>query len=435
MSIRVWFGMAVLAGAAAVTAQAQFSGFASASYGYHAAPLYNYERIPDHLRQGYAELQYTHAAGDGMIAAGYTGGVMIFQTFTDRNYLEHALRLSYQNAYGTPRTAQHRPAILPPTGDQDGGEDVEEEEEEEAPPVDPDSTRTFLDLQLRASARHDKDAFREFDNTGLTLIGVLRLPLGSWFLRITNECGLRSYQNITELSNLSDYATVQFGRHWGAGFNAGIALAGGSKYYTTDMYDTTQFESTRTYVEKASGKGKGGAKLVVPSDKQILTNATTTISWQTAGGVFAGYTWDGGAVAADGWYRYNPGKATRYLAQYANTSMLNEDIYNDFFSYAGPESHLVYRQSLPFGLQSTITGTVARRQYEAPALDLEGNDLGKKRRDVVGLVELWLSRSLPLSEGFGLEVALSGALLRNRSNDAYNDFGSYQAGVSLGIAF
>jgi hypothetical protein len=115
--------------------------------------------------------------------------------------------------------------------------------------------------------------------------------------------------------------------------------------------------------------------------------------------------------------------------------MLNEDIYTDFFSYDGPEGRLTWKQSFPLGVQSTMTCGVARKQFKASALDLDGNDLGVSRTDTHGYAEIWLSRYIPLTEGLALDVALSGAVVRNRSNDAYNDFGLYQVGLSVGVGF
>lgn len=414
-------------GAGGAAATAQFNGFASASYGYHNNPLYNYEQIPDQLRQGYLELQYQQPVGNATLSAGYVGGLMVFTTFTDRNYLEHSVRFGYRNAFGTP-PQRRRPPIA-------REESEEEEEEEEDRPVDPDSVRTFLDLQLRGSARHDKQAYREFDNTGVALTTVLRVPVRRWYLRILNDAGIRSYTNLAELSNVTEHLTVQTGRVFRNGLSIGFAAAGGMKYYTTDLYDTTLYETKRSFVEKETGKGKGGAKLIVPSDKKILTNATTTIAWQLAAGIFTGFSWEGGSVHVAGWYRTNPGNGTRYLAQYANSSMLNEDIYTDFFSYDGPDGALIWKQSLPFGIQSTVTCGIARKRFNAPALDLDGNDAGVTRTDDHGSAEIWLSRYIPLGERLALDVALSGAVVRNRSNDAYNDYGLYQVGVSVGVGF
>lgn len=414
-------------------AYTQVSGFFSASYGYHTDPLYNYETIPDQLRQGYLELQYAGAVGTGKLTAGYVAGLMVFNTFTDRNYLEHSARISWQNAFGDPRRPVRK---IPPVPVAEGDEDeMDVEAEAEELPVDPDSARVFLDLQLRATARHDKDVFREFNNSGAGLTGVVRIPVRHFFLRIMNDIGVRSYGNLTELSNVSEHLTLQLGRTTRSGLTAGVVASGGLKYYTSNLYDTTLYESARTYVEKNSGKGKAGAKLIVPSDKKILVNAAITTSWQTAGGAFAGAVWTGGSLSLDVLYRHNPGSGTRYLAQYVNSSMLTEDIYNDFFSYEGPEGKIVYRQSWPVGVQSILTGSVARHTFGAPALDLNGVEIAGNRTDVHSAVDLWISRYFNIGGGLGLDLAVSAGVTRNQSNDDYNDFSLWQVGVSVGVGF
>jgi hypothetical protein len=74
-------------------------------------------------------------------------------------------------------------------------------------------------------------------------------------------------------------------------------------------------------------------KLVNPSGKGILVNESTNTASQVAGGFFGSLTWKSGSLSADALYRFNTGSASRYLAQYANTSILSEDIYNDFAHY------------------------------------------------------------------------------------------------------
>jgi hypothetical protein len=418
--------------AGSVSASAQLSGFASASYGYHRNPLYNYETIPDQLRQSYLELQYAHPLGNGTISAGYVSGLMIFNTFTDRNYYEHNGRIVFQQAFGSvPRP----PRIVKPESEDGADENVEEEGEEEEGQTDRDSVRSYLDVAARLGGRHDKTAFREFDNVGTSLAASYRFRIGSMFMRIHNGIGTRSYVNLTELSNITDVLSIQFGRISPGGLTFGLLAQGGIKHFTSDTYDTTQFEATRTYVEKNSGKGKAGAKLIVPSEKDILVNAATTTSSQLSAGIFTGSSWSSGSLMVDLLYRYNLGSGTRYLAQYANTSMLNEDIYNDFFSYNGPSSHIVFRQILPLRLQSIITVDVSRKQFSAPALSLNGDAIADKRIDIHTSAELWLSRYFELPGGLGLDVALSAGAVRNQSNDDYNDFSLSQVGVSMGIGF
>ncbi|MBP1656711.1 MAG: hypothetical protein H6Q31_1312 [Bacteroidetes bacterium] len=432
MSHRVllWCVITLASAVGASRSPAQVSGFMSASYGYHRNPLYNYEMIPDQLRQSYLELTYAHPVGNGTISAGYVGGLMIFNAFTDRNYYEHNGRLTYLQAFGSiPRAPR---SVNPESIDEEEGEEEKAEEEEIA---DTDSVRSYFDVNARIGGRHDKAVFREFDNIGTSLTAGYRFRIGSLFMRIHNDFGMRSYANLTELSNISDVLTVQLGRFSQGGLTAGVLAQGGIKHFTNDVYDTTRFESKRTYVVKDNGKGKGGAKLVEPSDKNILVNSATTTASQLAGGVFAGSSWTAGSLMAELLYRYNTGSGTRYLAQYANTSMLNEDIYNDFFSYDGPSGRIVYRQSLPLGLQSIVTVEAVRKRFSAPALNLNGDQIADNRIDLNGSADLWLSRYFELPGGLGLDVALSAGVVRNQSNDDYNDFSLSQFGMSLGVGF
>jgi len=391
--------------------------------------------VPDQLRESYLELQYAHPVGNGMLSVGYVGGLMIFNTFTDRNYLEHNGRVIFQQAFGSiPHPSRMTDQVNRADEHEEKGEEEGESEEEEGQ-VDRDSVLSYLDLTAMVGGRQDKAMFSEFDNIGASLTAGFRFRMGALFVRIHNHAGMRSYPHTSILSNVTDVLSVRIGSLLSRGFTAGVLLQGGIKHYTENVYDTTRFESKRTYVVKDNGKGKGGAKLVTPSDKEILVNATTTTASQLSGGLFAGSSWSDGSLMAELLYRYNTGAGTRYLAQYANTTMLSEDIYNDFFSSDGPSCRMVYRQSLPLGLQSIVTAEASRKRFSAPALNLDGDQTGGNRIDLVGSAELWLSRYFTITEGLGLDVALSAGLLRNQSNDDYNDFSSTQIGLSLGVGF
>ena len=116
--------------------------------------------------------------------------------------------------------------------------------------------------------------------------------------------------------------------------------------------------------------------------------------------------------------------------------MLTEDIYNDFFSYEGPEGKIVYRQSLPLGVQSILTCSVARHTFGAPALDLNGNGDRQANRTDVHPRSISGYRATSISAaGLGLDLAVSAGVTRNQSNDEYNDFGLWQVGVSVGVGF
>jgi hypothetical protein len=423
---RRWFSAAGLVLCLSVSAYAQFSGFVSGTYGYHRNPLYNYETAGDQVVQGYTELQYIHAIESGSLSARYIGGLMVFNAFAERNYYEHTGSVHFQRTFGdtTPRrthSGDHQPD--------------EENTMDEVTSIDRDSVRSYLDVDLRVAARHDKAPFEAFDNTGLSVAGSYRVRLGPLYLRVHNDCGIRSYRYLEELSNVADVLILQLGKFSANGLSLGALGQAGFKHFTSNQYDTTHFEPVRTNPGKGGGKGNAGAKLGNPSGKSILVNESTNIASQVAGGFFGSLTWKSGSLSADALYRFNTGSASRYLAQYANTSILSEDIYNDFFSYDGPSLSVVIRHSLVLGLQATLTGVVQRKRFSAPALDLMGEVVGINRIDLHGSAELWLSRYFELGGGFGLDIAFSTGAVRNQSNDQYNDFAHYQVGISAGVGF
>jgi len=403
---------------------AQLSGFASASYGYHSNPLYNYEEIPDQLRQGYLEVQYGRQSPSLQYRIGYVGGLMLFNQLTDRNYYEHTLRGGFSSALDSP----------PPKA-RSKDEDAEEDEDDSGEEADADSLLSYLEVGIRAGARHDKEAYKEFDNLGAGVSAGYRFRLGGLYVRVQNDAGYRGYTNLTELSNITDVLTLQIGRFAAGAPAYGVAVYGGVKHFTEEVFDTARFEATRTYVEKNPGKGKGGAKLVVPSSKQILISPTNNTSGQFGMHLFALLPWSDGSLGTDLLFRLNIGEGTRYLAQYTNTSILNEDIYNDFFSYDGPSARIVLRQRLPWSLHGIVSVDVARKVFSAPALNLNGDQTAANRVDLRTDLELWLSRYIELGMGFGLDVAFSAVAGRNQSNDDYNDYSLTSVALSVGIGW
>ncbi len=407
---------------------AQFSGFMSASSGYHQNPLYNYERASDQLKQTYLELNYVDEFEASTLKFSYVNGMMIFNRFTDRNYFEHNLLARYAISFHPTPTATAR--LSDDEDVEEPDEDVSGEQSRE------DSTGSFLDMSLKLGARHDKTVFKEFDNVGSSLSASYRFSLGEMFyLRISNILDYRRYVYLDELSNITDACAIQLGVASSESFTYGVRAGVGLKHFTSSLYDTARFESQRTYVLKPTGKGKPGAKVKVPSDKQILVNSESDNITQLTAGTFIQTTWSDGLAAVEFLFRRNPGLPSRYLAQYANTSILSEDIYNDHFSYEGPEVQLRVRQTLPFGLQSILTLEHQRKEFGAHAVSLAGDQIADHRLDSRSSVELYLSQYVELSESLGLDVALGSEFLRNQSNDDYNDYSLYNISLSIGIGF
>ena len=143
----------------------------------------------------------------------------------------------------------------------------------------------------------------------------------------------------------------------------------------------------------------------------------------------------GGKLESRILYRYNPGTSVRFLVQYANTTVLSQDIYNDYFSYGGPELDAALRQRLPLLLQLSVVVQADRRRYLAPALDLGGELTSAQRTDLRGTAEVTLSRSFPIDDAWSFDVSFIAGMIRNQSDDAYNDYALtyYSLGIGIGL--
>lgn len=410
---------------------AQVSGFVSSSYQSHGNPLYNYEQIGDRVYQGYLELGFaTPCTG-----VRYTAGLALFDVFTDRNYLDHTLRLSWHATPAAITTPQ--PEDTAADGDQQQGisESLDPDKDSDRPdPIGLDAV-----ISAKFSARHDKESFKEYDNYAASVEGALLWGLADmWNLSLTGEAGYRRYPFIDELSNATGVAKVEL--RWGQdnGLMLAARVTGGLKYFTRESFDTARFEAARTYIPvKKQGAGKGGAIIVSkqPSEKQILSNANVLYTTQISPALFVRLGRPGSSLEGEFLYRYNPASSARVIARTEGTATINEDLYNDYFSYSGPEARLAFRQTLPAALQASISLEHQLKRFSAPALRLDGTENALSRMDVRRSIELYVSRWVALSETTGLDIALSASVFRNESNDEYNDFSAWTFALSTGLGF
>jgi hypothetical protein len=402
----------VVAALVADSGYAQFSGYASAGYAYHSNPLYNFETIHDRLLQGYWQLDCLMPSPQADWKFGYVGGLMLFQNLAARNYYEHRLSASLLRRFLS----------------SDGKEEGEEE----------DAPFRRIELGARVEARHDRAEYRQFDNWGAGVSGTYTVGSGKLSaIALSNETGIRRYAQVHELDNITSVVGLRL--TGGATEAARYTLFGGAgvKHYVTSDVDTSVFVTAGSSSSNGQGKGKGKGLLSGTGNgkKDILVNASSVNTLQLHAGVGAAWQWEGGSAQSEFLYRIDPGSSTRVLAQYTNSTMLSEDLYNDFFSHAGPEFKLALRQQLPLGISLSLDVAAQRRKYLSPAFTLEGIQTADTRVDLHGGVDLSFSRSIALGEASALEVGVSGGALRNKSNDAYNDFSVQHYNVTVGMGF
>jgi hypothetical protein len=406
-------------------AQGQVDGYASASYGFHKNPLYNYETVSDQVREGYVELNYTQPSVLNQFSLGYIGGLMIFNQLGDRNFYEHRLNLGY--TMKLPAGVQNLPAAT--------GSEGNEGEESEAP-----FRGKVFDIGLRLNARHDREIYRTFDNIGLEVPLAYTWGAGSGTeIKLANQAGVRRYFFLPELNNITDAVDGRLSMVLGNPTEITFIATTGLKHYTTEQIDTSQIETATTVAAQGNkGKGKGGTGSSGQGSgkkKVILVNSSTTTTYQVTLGAAATWRWENGTLGAEFLYRFNPEAQVRFLTQYANTSLLTQDIYNDSFNYGGPALKLALKERLPFDLFVTILAEAQRKKFLAPALDLAGLETSSNRVDLHGRLDGTVSKTFPLSEAVILEITFSGGIARNQSADAYNDYALSYWSLGFGIGF
>lgn len=408
----------------------QLEGYGSVTIGYHNNPLYNYQKLGDQIKQTYLEVKGSKDYTKSALGFSYIGGLMMFNQFEERNFYEHTVATNYQIKIFNEKKKENIDTLST-----DGEEGKENQSDADSMQTEEDNPKyNSLTFGLSLGARHDKEIHQEFNNYGLTFTTIYKQEENSNFpFNLENSLSFRNYSYISELSNITDISSFQIGKKQKSGFNYGLKISAGLKYYTQTAYDTTRFEIIRSFVVKGAGKGKPGSK--VYSQKQILIQPQSNGSLQLILDISVGHNWTSTTIQTDFLYRYNPRSEIRYLAQYVNTTFLSEDIYNDFFSHEGPEATLKFTQKLPLNIQFKLDSEFQYKKFKAPALSLLGEQLADKRIDLRTSLEITLSRYFELGGGIGFDITLTGGLMRNQSNDDYNDFSSNFISLGIGIGF
>jgi len=414
---------------------AQASLYTSVSSGYHGNPLYNYLGESDQLRQLYVEAGYRRGIPTSLFDLRYVGGYVRFNRFADRTYYEHSVTLRYDRLLSGAVVVPGANATA--AADPEGQEDGSDEDEEEAAWSD-DGRGTVFALTVRPSARHDRAMYKEFDNAGVDVTAGLRTVFSDRFAAAAeNIAGIRHYPFLTGLSNMSEQVRLRAGILVSPSAEAGVQVTAGFKDYFLIAYDTSRFEETESYSIVLTNVYKGKQLIRVDtsyesSGKTIVKRPSNTVMFQAAPGVYGSAKWDGGNIKAAGSYRFNSPTSLHSLVANIRSLSLNEDLYNDHFSYAGPDVQIDLYQILPLNVQFMCSVDWSARRYEHPAFDLAGVEAAAERRDTRSSAEIYIARSFPVSEHLSIECAVGMSFMRNASNDAYNDYSLSSVSFTIG---
>jgi hypothetical protein len=259
------------------------------------------------------------------------------------------------------------------------------------------------------------------------------MPSRGSFVTISNELGYRGYPNVSELSNILDLLTVKGGGSLGGTVTGALVVQAGLKHFTNAVVDSALLdEGTDPGAGNGNGNGSGGPGTA--STAIVVSPSSANAFIVSLGGEMTA-PWSSGSLTATAVVRFNLTDSARYVAQFANTLGLNEDIYNDFFSYEGPEVQLTLKQTIPLGITLSLSAEYAARTYFAPAFDLAGNEIEPNRVDRRFAAEFYASRYIEIGGGFGIDLVMAGTLVSSQSNDEYNDYAVRSIALGLGVGF
>ncbi|MDD8017714.1 MAG: hypothetical protein PHP42_05020 [Bacteroidota bacterium] len=421
----------------------QFYGYTSITYGQSSNPLYNYLQQSDHPLETYLELNYEFDTDAAVFKMHYIGGSMLFNQFVLRNYYEHRFVMESDFRIGADRpiATDLNPSSTEEQNDDSTYTEVEKTKE--------DSTDIFLHVDLQTSARHDKNEYREFDNMGFTLNTSLRMQAGeNSVLRLSNKSEYRQYPNLLPYSNFTDVLTLQLDNGFIDKINYGAFISVGLKNFAKVTYDTSLFEQQQTYTYQtildSTLVGNGNQRHwqyfttldSTESEKILLKKPATNSTFQLTLGTFAQIHWESSSLRAEVNYRVNSQSTLLTLVQNISPTTLNEDLYNDVFHAHGPEVRFIATQTLPKKILFTALTEAELKTFETPAYDFATGAIVKDhRKDSSINIELTLSKFFEINDGFGFDIAVGAAFLRNQSNDNYNDYSITAFSFSVGCGF
>jgi hypothetical protein len=435
----------------------QMSGYVSVSGSQDANPLCNYQQLSDRLFQSYLLLNLSSAGSTTHLRVQYEGGMTLFNQFELRNYLDHTLRARflYRPSPSGPSIAApglsdtRAPSLLDEgeeqeTDSMDAAADSLEEEanysqgsaSDEQTPFDPDSDTLagVWETALSLGARHNKDAFADFNNVGGDFtFGYTFDAFRGLRFQIVNRLTIRSYPGVEELSNWTENLSLLAAGTPGSQFHWSIEAVAGWKMYIRDQYDSTKYEPVKTY-SYAPGKGKLGGIIKVPSGKVILLDASAKNTAQLTAELQLGYRSEPFHSLLKIRYRYNPSPGSRTIVQNQSASLLTDDLYNEYFSYGGPEGELQLGTNLIWDIRVNILGEIHDKKYSVPAMMVTGDELPELRRDMTTRLGIQFSRSITVGSQ-SIEVSLMSSFVQNQTNDEYNNFTGTQIGLGLGYGF
>lgn len=415
--IRFAFSSIVLT-AFSINVYAQLSSSLNISYNHDSNIFGNYAKVPDsylglNLFAG-NDIEWDYSS----LSMSYNGSLLSFNAFPEQDSWTHDLSFKYKIQLS--RVA-----------------DELSENEDSAASVTTsnnlplDSLETFFTIggSMERTVPHAGD-FEAYQNYIAGAYVNLRIPLGSYFAtRMQYSINYTSFDFATSLTNLQNVGSLYLSVNPFASTSLfAFASYGKKKFYGVDTVSSSikkliGMHGAGVYNGKGKGRRTGSNQGQMSGQaKTYILDSPDVSQFVYGGGIkLSSDEISGGLVFS---YRKDISGTARYVSAVAEFIAQKSFVYDDPYSYQGPEFTLdLEKERLLDGMNMTLGFNYRYKMYNRPAFDYtQTKEIAGQRKDN------YLDISVGVSEKFdrfilnGVTLSLSYDIIRNSSNDQYYDF-------------
>jgi hypothetical protein len=401
-----------------INTYAQFYSSIDVSYTHDSNIFGNYAKVPDNYLSVDLFLENDIDWDYSSLTTSYDGSLSSFNAFPEQDSWTHNLNFKYRMQLS--RVAKE----LSDNEDSAATQSISNN-------IPADSLETFLTISgfIERTVPHAGD-FEVYQNYLAGGAANLRIPLGNYFaIRMNYIINYTNFDFVSSLTNLENKGSLYASLSPSASISLfAFTSYGNKKFYGVDSVSSNIKKLIRMHgLGVYNGKGKGHRSgnnqgQVSSQTKTYILDSPDVNQLTYGGGVQLSSDLMSGSIEAS--YRKDISGAARYVNAVAEFIAQKSSIYDDPYSYEGPELKLVARREKLFdGLTINFGVNYAYKLYERPAFDYtQIKELAEQRKDK------YLKMSVGISEKFdrfilnGVTFSLSYDIIRNSSNDEYYNF-------------
>ncbi len=375
------------------------------------------------------------------IALAYYGSLLLYNDLGVRNYNIHSLFLNtFYHFQKDDEDGEETESDSTSDGEDSASTGIQKPD---PPAPDPaqhsDSLDQYLYGLVAGTSQFNKTEFSEYDNAGAAASVIFRQPVGATVsLRPGYTFSYHLYQNLQTLTNVQHTGSVTLGLWLDQLGWIGVTGSYGHKIYTqTSSYTFTFNDSvpgSNGYGHEV-GHGKGNSGSPTAGKSRTLTyNFTSPSVDQASIGVAWHKTFSRQTDMNIEFTAYaTPSTTARLIPERVQNEIethpgsfqditTESEIFDDHFTYSGPQVLVQLRQKIPFDISLEVDGMMKQKTFTSPATSLAGDTIASNRDDQRYETALIFTRPIPVITDHPFTLTVEFHYIRNMSNEPFYDF-------------